>query len=471
MLLALLTLLLTACVGVIKKETPLEKSIINSELNQSIESSQLTSTQLTSDWWRAYGDKQLDMIIEKALNESPHIKSIQAKYALKNSQVDFESSKNLPSISANAGYTKERFSENYIFPPPMGGSTYSLYQTGLTLDYSFDFWDARASRIASAKYIALAQKATLDATKLRLATALCAIYLSWNYDEKSLTLLLESKETLLQKREILQNNYRVGVIDALALYSSTQEIATQSESIEALKRSIESKREALSILGGFLPSFTESLKAPKIANDFRVPLPKEIYLNLLSHRADISIEKYILLSKSKRIEGAKAEFYPNISLLGVLSFVSFDFEKFFTSSSYAPALGGALSLPLFDGGAREANLQTTLSDYHSALHDYNGAIIKAANEVVGVLKREKLLKSQILLHKEALHAIESSEIVADKRYKGGLTNKLPYLQAQLEHHRGELDAIALNAERASLQIELIQALGGGYIEESDNAKY
>jgi NodT family efflux transporter outer membrane factor (OMF) lipoprotein len=453
----------------IDKQAPIEDTEISNELEQSVMPPMGSESHLEIDWWKAYGDAQLDVIIEKALSGSPAIKSIEARYAQANSVISAARAGNMPQISAYAALSRERFSENYIFPPPLGGNTYSLYQTGITLDYTFDFWDARASRIRSAKYSALAQKAYIDAVKLALASGICAIYLSWHYDEERVRVLNGSRKAMAEERKILEKKLKQGLIDATDLYAKTADVSAIMQEISTVRRSIEGKKESISILGGFMPSYADTLVAPKIRDGFEVPLPKEIYLDLIAHRADVTVQKYIVLSKSQNIENAKAQFYPNISLSGLIAFTSFDLSKLFEHSSYAPAGGAALSLPLLDGGAREANLQANVSDYNSSVNDYNNAIIKAANEVVGVLKRSQFLASQMRFHEEDLDAKNSSETVALKRFNGGVTDKLPYLKAKVESCRGELGKIALNEEKAALQIELIKALGGGYSDQKERS--
>ena len=108
----------------------------------------------------------------------------------------------MPHVSADDAVSRERFSANYIFPAPLGGGTYTLYQTGISLDYTFDFWDERASRIRSAAYGALAEKAAVDAARLALAGGICALYLSWYYDEARLRLLGDVENTLVEERAI-----------------------------------------------------------------------------------------------------------------------------------------------------------------------------------------------------------------------------------------------------------------------------
>jgi outer membrane protein TolC len=281
-------------------------------------------------------------------------------------------------------------------------------------------------------------------------------------------MLLELKNAMLEEQSILNKNFEQGLIDATLVHSKEADLANVMQEIHALKQSIEGKKESICILGGFLPSYADALKSPKIKDDFKAPLPKEIYLNLIAHRADISVQKYIVLSKSQNIENAKAQFYPNISLSSFIGLISLDINKFFDNSSFAPTTGVAFSLPIFDGGERKANLKTNVSDYNSSVHDYNNVVIKAANEVVGVLKKSKLLESQISSHEESLVAKNINKKIALEKFNIGLTNKLPYLKEKIDIYQSELTEIDLHNEKASLQIELIKALGGGYVDNNES---
>jgi len=462
-------LFLSACVPMTDKQAPMETPDLSREIAQETPAPEQNGTRLERAWWKGYGDAQLDGLIDKALRDAPALKSVEARYAQANGVLAAAQSGNVPHVSADDAVSRERFSANYIFPAPLGGGTYTLYQTGISLDYTFDFWDERASRIRSAAYGALAEKAAVDAARLALAGGICALYLSWYYDEARLRLLGDVENTLVEERAILEKKWKQGLTDATELYAKRSEIAALRQEKAVLRRAIVGKKEGICILGGFLPAYADTLAAPKIRDDAEVPLPKAIRLDLVSHRADVTVYKYIVLSKNQNIENAKAQFYPNISLSGLLAFISFDFGRLLARSSSAPAGGAALSLPLFDGGAREANLQASVSDYNRSVNDYNGAVVRAANEVVGVLKRAKLVASQTALHEEDIRAKHSNEALALKRFDGGLTDKLPYLQAQNARRRGELAGIALREERAGLQIALIKALGGGYRDPDEKA--
>ena len=456
-------LFFSACVPKIQIQKPLLKLNIKDDIERN--GVLFDAASLKTDWWKDYDDAQLDKIIDLTLSSSPSIKSIEAKYAEANSLIASTQAGNLPSVSANAAFTRERFSENYIFPPPLGGGTEGLYQTGLALNYDFDFWNSRGSKILSKKYSAMAQKAYIQEMKLMLSTAICEIYLSWDFDEKRAQVLYELRDLLSQEENICLLNFKNGLSDLSMINTKKSEIAKVDQAIQALKRSIEGKKESIAILGGFMPLVKEKWNAPSIKN-MKAPLPQEIVLNLIAHRADIAVQKYIVLSKGQNIENAKAQFYPNISLSAMVGFVSFDLAKFLGYSSYAPSAGVALSLPLFDGGERKANLSMRTSDYNSSVNDYDNVVIKAANEVVETLKKSKILDSEIALHVKEIEAQDLNVKIAQGKFKAGLANKLPFLEAKREVTQTRLSSIDLNDAKAILEIHLIKALGGGYEDKN-----
>ena len=71
-------LFLSACVPMIDKQAPMPASDITRELNQSLPASARSDARMAVDWWKAYGDAQLDALVEKALADSPAIQSIEA---------------------------------------------------------------------------------------------------------------------------------------------------------------------------------------------------------------------------------------------------------------------------------------------------------------------------------------------------------------------------------------------------------
>lgn len=458
---------LLGCVPAIQKASLIQERTVTNDLEKNRSLFEGNDEHLVREWWENFGDGQLDSLIEEALSSSPSLLTLEARYAQANSIIESVQSRNLPHLSVGASVVRERFSENHIFPAPLGGSTNNQYQPQLSLDYDFDFWNARSSRILAAKNTALAQRAAIEATKIALSSAICETYLSWNYDEQKLNLLSTIEQTTREEIKIVEKQYKLGLIDAMEINNKTNSLSQIKQRREELKRSIEGKKEALCVLCGFLPSRVDTLKIPYIHHGFKLPIPKEIMLNFIAHRPDVAVAKYTALSKSHTIEESKAQFYPNISLSGLIGFTSFSWTKLIDHSSYTPSTGIAFSLPLLDWGLRNGNLQNSVSDYNASVYEYNQALIKAANEVVVLLKQSKLLESQRQFHDEEIMAKSANESITRKKFLQGLSNKLPYLSAQKITQETQIKTLSLNEIKTELQINLIKALGGGYTDNED----
>ncbi|MFZ5374963.1 MAG: efflux transporter outer membrane subunit [Campylobacterota bacterium] len=454
--------LLGGCVPKTDTATPLSLAEVNADLEREL--SDFDKQTLNKEWWKGFGDPQLNAIMAEAQEHAPSLKSIQARYAQAESIIRSVESRNLPGVSADAGVLRERFSENHIFPAPLGGSTNTLYHPSLGLRYDFDFWNARESRINAAKHGAYAQKAYLAASKLALAGAICETYLAWHYDEEKAGVLRALEQTAQEEISIVRRRYALGLCTGTEVRENEQKQTRIHQRLAAQGVLIEGRKKSLCVLAGFLPSRASQLRTPAVTEHFRAPLPEEIVLNLLSRRPDIAIAKYTLLSKGYGIEHARAQFYPNIVLSANLGFTSFERSSLFEYASATPGIGIALSLPLFDGGEREANLQNAASDYNASVYEYNDAVIRAANEVVGLLKQSAWLEEQIRFHREELVSRGMNEKSARKQHLLGLSDKLPVLERKCEVLEGELGALELANAKASLQIALVRSLGGGYRE-------
>ncbi|HEX5329594.1 efflux transporter outer membrane subunit [Sulfuricurvum sp.] len=460
----------SGCVPAIQKATPIQESQLKGDLEKNLGLSDIGERELVRDWWSVFGDAQLNKIVDESLLNAPSLQTLEARYAQANTIIDAIQSRNVPHIGADASVVRERFSENHIFPAPLGGSTNIQYLPQLTLDYDFDFWNERKSRISAAYHTALAQRAFIESAKIALSSAICELYVSWNYDEEKLGVLGEMEQTINQELAIVEKQYRLGLIDATAINDKKGARFQVQQRQEELKRSVEGKKEALCVLGGFLPSYAQTLKRPKINEMATLPIPKEVLLDLLARRPDVTVAKYTVLSKGYTIEEAKARYYPNISLSGAVGFTSFSFSKLIEHSSYTPSIGIALSLPLFDGGERDARLKNSLSDYNASVYEYNGAVIKAANEVVMLLKQSKFLTRQQQLHHHEIEAQTANREIERKRVVSGLSHKLPYLSAQKVVQEGHIGALSLTETKTLLQINLIKALGGGYREDTNASR-
>src|SRR5450631_3548623 len=93
------------------------------------------------DWWRTYGDSQLDALINEALHESPNLAVAQARLRQAGAMTQIAGAPLLPEVAASASLSETKQSYNYLMPRaavPQGWNDYG--QAMVSLSWELDFW-------------------------------------------------------------------------------------------------------------------------------------------------------------------------------------------------------------------------------------------------------------------------------------------------------------------------------------------
>ena len=77
----------------------------------------------------------------------------------------------------------------------------------------------------------------------------------------------------------------------------------------------------------------------------------------------------------------RTQFYPNINLVAFAGFSSIGFGNLLKSGSQQWGVGPALRLPIFEGGRLRANLRGKAADLDAAIESYNAAVLDAVRDV------------------------------------------------------------------------------------------
>ena len=126
---------LTACVSV-PTTTPTESRLTSDHVGLAA----AKAPAINDTWWTAFGDEQLDSLIDQSLHGSPTLASAIARMREAQAELSANRAANYPQISVDAQETRQRFSENYIIPPPFGGTTKWIGTAQAKLNWSLDFW-------------------------------------------------------------------------------------------------------------------------------------------------------------------------------------------------------------------------------------------------------------------------------------------------------------------------------------------
>jgi NodT family efflux transporter outer membrane factor (OMF) lipoprotein len=413
------------------------------------------------DWWTRFGDDELDRLVARALAGNPQLDAARARLARAQAAVAANAAALAPRVDAQAQSMWQRFNENYIYPPPLAGSSDSTNTLQLTGSWELDFFGRHRAALRAALSQGRAAVAESQAARLLIASAVARTYMQLARQVETRDVLAA---TLAQREQILklvQARVRSGLDTQVELRQAEGAVPEIKQQIEAVDEQIERARHALAALAGAAPDATRSL-APHLAQTKAPPLPAAIPAELIGRRADISAARWRVEAAAADVEAARAQFYPNVNLLAFAGLQSLGFAHWLDAGSRTFGIGPAVSLPVFDAGRLRANLRGKTADVDSAVADYNATLVDAMRDVADQIASLQSLERQAAEQRAAQSAAEGAYDLAVLRYRAGLGSYLTVLAAEtnvLAQRRAGTD---IKARRIDAAIELMRALGGGF---------
>ncbi len=394
---------------------------------------------ITPGWWRQFGDPQLDRLVAAALADSPGLAESRARVMAANADVSRVDALLYPHAQASATVIHGHNSYNGNLTPYYNGKTYSLGVIDpLQVDYHLDIWGEDRERVAVAEADARIIEARQAQTELRLTAAVIKTYFAWQTANR----LVAKQEALVElagdARRILATAVRAGVQPPSA--EVTQRAAcdrARARLTELTQRRAALRYALLALLGkassATLPGTRAELPAPKT-----FPLPATIDLDALAARPDIEIALWRAQAARHRKKLAKIAYYPDIHLTAFAGLTSLGLAKMFYSSSEGFAVAPAIRLPLFEGGALDANLHARAAAYDATIYAYDQAVLDAAAQVATDLAELDNSKRNFADDTDAREEADRLAAIADTAYRSGVLPRLVRVRAQIRQHGADM---------------------------------
>ena len=236
------------------------------------------------DWWKALQDAQLDALIDEALRDSPTIAVAAARTRRAMAAADTAAASLLPRIDASGSSTRERFSENGLTPPPLGGSTRTVNQLQATLSWEIDFWGKNRAAYEAAIGLARASAVDADAARLALSTSVAQAYVQM----QRAYLQRDVAATTLTEREriyeLTRDRNAAGLDSRLELKQAESALPAMREAILALDERIALARNEIAALLGAGPDRGLAIERPAGIALASIALPTTLPAELIGRR-------------------------------------------------------------------------------------------------------------------------------------------------------------------------------------------
>lgn len=411
-------------------------------------------------WWSAFGDPQLDALVEEALAHSPTLAIADARARKAQAQAGVANAARLPAIGASAQINGIQLPEG-MAGSKVGGKLNVADVLMLSLKFSPDLWGQSRNRWEAAVDNAHAAEVDAQAARITLAANVARTYiaLAQAFDLQDAAQAEASRTAAAL--QLSEQRRQAGIDNAIAVDAKRSAAAAAQQQTQLADQRIAALRTALATLVGADPDRGLAITRPHLAQP-ALAIPSGLSSDLLARRADVVSARWRVEATQRGIDASKATFYPSLNLSAIVGLVSGGLSELFNSKALLLNGGPALSLPIFEGGLLRSQLRSSQADHDLAVASYNQTLLVAIREVADAVQAARALDAQIASTTQAQAAAASARARVQQRFRAGLATRLDVLGA--EQPVLQLDQLlsSLRAQRRSASVDLDQVLGGGF---------
>jgi multidrug efflux system outer membrane protein len=191
-------------------------------------------------------------------------------------------------------------------------------------------------------------------------------------------------------------------------------------------------------------------------------IPAGIPGTVLTRRPDVSAAQNGMLAAQQRVGVAQAAWFPDVSLTATGGYASSELGDLFKWSARAWGVGALLSLPILDGGRREAGVSLASGQLDEAVARYREQVLVAFRDVEDQLSALRLLAEQAEAQSRAVDAAVRTTALSDARYRGGFVSQLELLDARRSELHNRRQQVQVRSAQYQATVGLVRALGGGW---------
>jgi multidrug efflux system outer membrane protein len=409
--------------------------------------------QARGEWWKAFNDPVLNELVERATASNASIQIAAARLAQANALVRSVDADRMPQLGISAGAT--RSVEPGVVPNPTTRIT-----AGAKLSYELDLFGRLRQATDAATLDAQAREALLRSTQLLVQADVAQTYLALRALDAERALVRDTVRAYGDTLQLTERRYKAGDVAELdVMRVRTESAATESEAF-TMDRQRAALQNALAVLVG---DTATAFELP--AGDWNAALPvipAGLPSTVLARRPDVSAAQRGMQAAQARVGVAKAAWFPSLSLTANGGGASSELGDLFKLPARAWGIGALLSLPLFDGGRREAQVQSASAQLDEALVGYRQQVLVAFKDVEDQLAALQLLAQQSEVQSSAVASSSRATKLSDSRYRNGLVSQLELLDAQRSELRNRRQALQVRSAQYQATVGLVRAIGGDW---------
>src|ERR1700720_2153794 len=322
-------------------------------------------------WWEQFQDPVLSSLVRTALENNRDLEIATANVDQAFAQYGIVRSAQFPQVNASASATRERSSANIR----LGGQTFNDYGVNLSASFELDIWGKLRRATESARASLLASQQGKATVVLTVVTTVASGYIQLRALDRQLEIAQRTSQSLGEAARLQRVRFEEGAVPASDYQQAESQYREAVARVPELEREIAQQQNFISVLLGRNPG---AIPRGRDIDALLFPaVPDGLPASLLQRRPDIRQAEENLVAANADIGVAKAAYFPDISLTGLLGLESDQLSDLFKGPARAWSFGAGLLQPIFNAGRIDSQVARAEALQRQALYTYEKSIISA----------------------------------------------------------------------------------------------
>jgi len=424
----------------------------------------------TAKWWRTLHDRELDLLIDRAIAASPTLEIALDRLQQARAQEFVVIGSALPMLGGGEGggigtgsdLGRGRASQTLVSAENGAGVSQINNLVGFDAAWEIDVFGKFRRAIEAAQYDVEAAIAARNVVLISLIADVTRAYLDLRALQTRLALLRKQIGVVQKYDNFVQERFSRGITNELDVTLAQRQLAQLQAEVEPLIAQINAARYVIAVLIGEFPeSLGQELTRPGMLPALPGRIRSGLPIDLLRRRPDIAEAERQLASANALIGVATANLFPQVAVTA-----SYGAQQGpgLTQAPINPiwSVGPALAAPLLDFGRLDALVEK--ADYRSRelLFNYKQTVLNAVREVDTAVDAYTAQQARLRHLADALKAAQRAVALATERFDRGLIDSLNVIDAQRQEFEIEQQYVSAQQSAAEQLVTLYKSLGGGW---------
>jgi len=440
----------------------------------------VTASDPDPHWWNSLNDPLLGSLEERAITGNLDLQRAVLRIFAARAQVQVARAAGLPSLQGTGSYTHEQLGlkgplqEQHV--DQLLGNSQSgqgflgaltkpvdLFQAGFDASWELDLFGRVRRSVEQAKAQEEAAADSRDDALVSLEAEVAQTYAQLRGAQVLTKITTEEIATEQAVLSLTRQRRAKGLVSVLDVDQAETQLNTVQAQLPQFEQQTELAINNLSLLLGLPPAALRAELVEPGALPLGPPVvPVGLPAALARRRPDIRQAEAQLHAATAGVGVAVAQLFPDISLTGTLGLRATQAKYLSDWANHFYTAGGAVSVPIFEGGRLTGNLKLARAEQGDAVLAYRQTVLTALRDVENALTAYRTEQEREQRLRALVASAEDQLYLARNRYEHGLSSFIDVLSSETTLVQARQQWISSTMTVTTNLVALYKALGGGW---------